>query len=142
MALRPFTQAWVDAFRDAIESSESYREAAQGWLWPLALVMEPAPELGFPRAVGILLELERGRCHGARVVVGDDVDAPFVIRGEYAVWKEIMLGELDPVAAVMHRRLRLDGSLTTMIRHARAAKELTACAAAVPTLFPDETPAP
>lgn len=135
--LRPFTAEWAAAFRDAIDASVAYRDAAQRWTWPLALVLDAAPALGYAGDTAILLDLDRGRCRSASVSTGV-VTAPFVVRGEYDAWKQIIRGELDPIMAITRKRLRLKGSLATIMLHARSAKLLVGCAAAVPTSFPDE----
>lgn len=137
--MRPFTEPWAAAFCDAINASRAYFDSAQHWTWPLALVLDPAPGLGYPQGAGILLELDRGRCNGASVHEADKVSAPFVVRGEYATWIQIIKGELDPITAITRKRLQLEGSLATIMLHARSAKILVSCATLVPTTFPHET---
>jgi putative sterol carrier protein len=139
MPLLPFTQPWADAFRDAINGDAGYRAAGAGWAWPLALVLEPVAEYGYPAGGAVQLELSRGQCDGARAVEPAAVTAPYALRGDYAAWKSIVRGELDPVTAVMTRRLTLaSGSLTTLMMHTRSAKALVECARHVDTAFPDE----
>lgn len=125
---RPFSSEWAAAFRDAIEADAAYRETATKWTWPVALVLDAAPELGYAEPVAVELALDRGRCHGAEIRPLETVTAPFVLRAPYATWKQVMLGE----------RIAVQGSLTTLMLHARSAAALCACARAVPTLFPDE----
>lgn len=136
---RPFTQPWADAFRSVINGNPDYRAVAGGWNWPLALVLESAPDLGYPDDIAIRLELGSGNCHEARVVTPAEADAPYVLRGPYPVWKRIVRGELDAIAAVVKQELALEGRLHTLVMHARWAKALVACAQQVPTDFPDET---
>ncbi len=138
MTHRPFTAAWADAFRSVIESDDAYRNAAAKWTWPVALVLSPAPEFGFPDAVAVELQLDRGRCHAAQVVAADAVTAPLALTAPYPVWKSIVRGELDPIAGVTRGKIAVRGSLATLMMHARAATALVACAKAVPTEFPDE----
>ena len=135
---RPFTAAWAEAFHAAIEGDETYRSAAAKWTWPVALVLAPAPEFGYPESIAVELQLERGRCHGAQVVAADAVTAPLALTAPYAVWKSIVRGELDPIAGVTRGKIAVRGSLATLMMHARAATALVACAKAVPTEFPDE----
>lgn len=135
---RPFTPEWASAFRDAVEADAHYREVAARWTWPVALVMDAAPELGYAEAVAIELTLDRGRCHGAAILHPDALTAPFVLRAPYAIWKQVMLGALDPLAGVTRGRIGVKGSLTTLMLHARSAAALCKCAQAVPTRFPDE----
>lgn len=137
--LLPFTQPWADAFCAAIESDADYRAASQSWRWPLALVLEAKPELGFAEDVAVELALDRGHCASARAVAARDVTAPYVLRGGYDAWKRVVRGELDPVLAVTTGKLRLvKGALTTLMLHSRSARALVACARNVPTRFPDE----
>lgn len=137
-ALRPFTPAWAEAFHAAIEADEPYRIAAAKWTWPVALVLSPAPEHGFPESVAVELQLDRGRCHGVQIVSADAVTAPIALTAPYAVWKSIVRGELDPIVGVTRGKIAVRGSLATLMMHARAATALVACAKAVPTAFPDE----
>ena len=136
---RPFTQPWADAFCAALQADPAYHDAARGWPWPVALVLDARPELGYPADVAVELALDRGACHGARVLSPDASTAPIALAASYDVWKEIQLGGLEPVPAVMSGRLRLArGSLMTLMMHVGAATALVACARQVPTAFPDE----
>lgn len=138
MGHRPFTAEWADAFRTAILSDEGYRRAAAAWTWPVALVLDPAPALGYPDAVAVELMLDRGDCSAASIRAADALSAPFVLSAPYAVWKLVVTGALDPVVGVTHGKIKVRGSLTTLMLNARAASALCACARAVPTSFPDE----
>jgi putative sterol carrier protein len=135
MTLLPFTTPWAEALCAAINSDESYRTAARGWTWPVALVLAADARLGFPEDVAIELQLDRGDCSGASVMSPVDVTAPFVLRADYATWKDVVLGVLDPLVAVTKGRVTLTGKLTTLLLHARAAKAMVACAQRVPTQF-------
>ena len=135
---RPFTQPWADELRAVINDDADYRAAAKGWKWPLALVLDPTASLGYPEAVAVRLDLEGGDCRDARILPAGELDAPFILRGPYGVWKRIVRAELDPMAAVVMQELSLEGNLHTMLVHAKSAKALVACAQRVPTIYPDE----
>jgi len=136
---RPFTQAWADAVRDIINDDAHYRAVAADWSWPVALVLEAIPEFGYASDAAVRFALDRGTCTAAAVVDSARLDAPFVLRARYAVWKRIVLGITDPVIALLLRQVTLTGSLSTLMLHAGAAKALVACARRVPTEFPDES---
>ena len=138
MPHRPFTQPWADAYCTAINGNAAHRAIAQGWIWPLALVLAAQPDLGYPEDIGIQLELNRGDCSAARVVTPGEITAPFALRGTYATWKRIVRGEFSPIAAVIKGDLKLTGSLATLVQHTNTAKALVACAQLVDTVFPDE----
>jgi hypothetical protein len=137
---RIFTPEWAAALRDAINAPTGDREPVRAWVWPVALVMVRAPELGYPDDVAVLLELRRGECIAAKVLPAGEVTAPFIIRGDYDTWRRVVVGELDPVTAIVGNRLHLEGSLITLMANARAARTLVGRATAVPTDFPDPPP--
>lgn len=139
MPLEPFTPEWAAAIKDAINASEAYRRAGHGWRWPIALVLEAHPDLGIHEDVAVVLELDRGRCRAARVVHGGKTPADYVLRGSYGVWKALVRGRMEPIAALVRGRIRLvHGSLARLLLHARAANALVRVAASVDMVFPDE----
>lgn len=139
MGHRPFTVEWAAALRAEISASAAYRAAAAKWTWPMALVLEATPELGYPEAVAVELELHRGECRGAQIRTADAVSAPFVLRAAYVTWKAVATGTLDPLVGVARGLIKVHGSLTTLLMHASAATALCGCAQGVATRFPDET---
>jgi putative sterol carrier protein len=137
-ALLPFTPEWADRFREAINNDARYRAESKRWTWPLALILDAAPALGFDADVAIDLELKGGTCNAARIVPAAATKAPFKFRGPYGIWKRIVRGELDPVMAATRGELHFEGSLVTLLMHVASARALVACAQQVPTRFPDE----
>ncbi len=141
MTSPPFTQSWADAFRDAVNGDVSYRQAGLQWQSPLAFVLDDGAPVGLIGPVALGLTLDRGRCNTARIMSPDACTAPFVFRADYGTWKEVMSGALDPVAAVMHGKVRLTGNMVALMMHSHAVTALVRCAQAVPTSFPDQSPA-
>ncbi|HEU5262119.1 MAG TPA: SCP2 sterol-binding domain-containing protein [Gemmatimonadales bacterium] len=131
---------WVSAYGAAINASEGYRAASAQWTHgPVALVVNPQPEIGIAEPVGIWLDLDRGACREAKVVAQGQADrAPFVISGDYAHWKKVIRKELGPIAGIMQRKLALKGSLAIVVRFVKSAEELVQAATRVPTRFLDE----
>src|SRR2546421_9709505 len=91
---------WVSAYGTEINASESYRTASKEWTHgAVALVVNPQPEIGIAKPVGIWLDLERGLCREAKVVSQTEAEqAPFVITGDYGQWKRVIRKELGPIA--------------------------------------------
>lgn len=137
-ALTPFTVEWAEALRRTIDSDPEYRRVGSGWKWPIALVMNATPALGFAVDVVVELTLNGGACTAARIITIPEIAAPFVLRADYAVWKELAQGTLDPLVALTSRRIVLTGSLPKLLFHAKAVRALVACAQRVPTKFPDD----
>ncbi len=136
----PFpSEAWTQAFAEAVEANPDYREAGRDWTHgKVAMVVEPDPARGIEKEVGMVLDVHEGHCRGARYVQdGDNDDAAFVIRASFDVWREVIEGGLDPTQAMMMGKLQLTrGHLPTMIKYVESSKQLVLSARRVPTQWP------
>jgi putative sterol carrier protein len=140
MAVFP-SDEWLRIYRDRINGSAEYRQAASAWEGAIAFVFETEPDRGVPEDLWAILDLWHGTCRDARMVTAEEgARAPYVIRAPYTRWKEVLAGELDPVRGMMQGKLKLRGDLPTIIRHVRAANELVHLTTTVPTEFLDEPP--
>src|SRR5262245_50526537 len=112
MAFRFPSPEWGAAYRDAINTSDQRAVGATWTHGPLALVVRKAPSLGLEQDHAFWLELDRGQCREVRsVTVEESAKAPFVVAGDYARWCELIRRELEPVRALMHRKLELTGNV-------------------------------
>jgi putative sterol carrier protein len=131
---------WAAEFKKQVQGSTAYQQAAATWTFgPVALLTRADPALGLPEDVGMWLDIDRGHCSDVRVVPRAEAEkAPFCISGEYARWKSVLRNELDPVKAMMQKKLELKGQMTTIVKYVNASKALVECATRVPTAFLDE----
>ncbi len=131
---------WAAEFKKQVQGSTAYKQAAATWTFgPVALVTKADPAIGLPEDIGMWLDIERGNCSDVRVVPKAEAEkAPFCISGEYARWKSVLRKELDPIKAMMQKKLELKGQMTTIVKYVNASKELVECATRVPTKFLDE----
>ena len=138
MAVFP-SDEWLHIYRERINASTEYREAASTWEGDIGFVFEAEPDKHVPVDLWAWLDLWHGECRGARMVTpGDGHKAPYVIRAPYTRWKDVLMGDLDPVKGMMQGKLKLQGDLPTIIRYVRAANELVHLTGSVPTEFLDE----
>jgi ribonucleoside-diphosphate reductase beta chain len=126
-----FTESWLERWRDELNASDTYRRAARHWAWPVVLVVQRDPEAGLHEERSVHLDLDHGTCRAVRIAsVADRTAAPYVIEGDAKTWERILHRELDPVMALMQRKLHLaKGGLLALTRHLKAARELVAAAA-------------
>lgn len=130
---------WLMDYKDRINASEAYREAAATWEGDLCYVIEAEPDKNVPDDVWAWVDLWHGECRDAKIVTPEEGErSRFIIRAPYSRWKEVIRGELDPVKGMMQGKLKLKGDLPTIVRHVKAANELVNVAASVPTDFPDD----
>jgi putative sterol carrier protein len=141
MALFP-SDAWLETYRQRINASDGYREAAATWEGDVAFLFQAEPDRGVPGDLWAWLDLWHGECRAARMVAADEGRASqYVISAPYSRWKEVLAGDLDPVKGMMQGKLKLNGDLPTIIRYVRAANELVLLTTSVPTEYLDEQPA-
>ena len=133
------SEEWTEAWRVALSNDPAYREAGKPWRFgSVAMVVQSDPANGVERDAGMILDVDRGECHGARFVedVDDSVEAEFVIVASYACWKEVIERKLDPIKGMMEGKLKLArGHLPTIIRFVESSRQLVVSACKVPTDF-------
>ena len=134
-----FTAAWAEAWRAALNASETYRRAAASWEGAVALVMHADRAAGIAERRAVFVDLWRGTCRASRVATRDDLAAAaFVFEAGAAAWRELLAARLSPVMALMSGQLALTrGSLFTLMPYAAAADALMATAARVQSTFPE-----
>ncbi|NIR45370.1 MAG: R2-like ligand-binding oxidase [Gemmatimonadetes bacterium] len=126
-----FTGRWVARWAAELNASERYRQAAASWEWPVVFVLDDDSGPTGPRQV--FLDLWHGSCRAARPASeADRAAAPYVIAAPEAVWRELLTGDLDPLIALLHRKLEVrQGSVLKLTRYAAAAREMVAAAARI-----------
>lgn len=133
------SEGWLSEYRDAINASDAYKEAADTWEGDITYWIEAEPALGVTEDVFAWMDLWHGECRDARIVSEDDgLKAAYVIIAPYSRWKEVIRGELDAIKGMLQGKLKLRGDLTTVARYTAAAEELVKIAGTIPTEFPDE----
>jgi putative sterol carrier protein len=133
------TDEWFQVFIDAVNASEAYAEYAATWEGDAVLQIEAEPDNGVPEDVYGLLDLWHGACRGGGVVEAERAaSAEFVIRAPYSRWKDVILGDLEPIKGLTQGKLRVRGDLPKILRYVRATQELAYIAGEVDTTFPDD----
>jgi putative sterol carrier protein len=132
----PFaTDAWIRRLGDECNNSEAYREAARNWEGDLYFIVEPEGQLQEP--VYMYIDLYHGRCRQAFVPEDYTTLTPeFLISGPVSAWKEIADKKMDPIKALLTRKLSLKGNMAKVMRHVRAANALMDCSTSFETEFP------
>lgn len=139
MAYKFPSSEWVEALKEAINNSEDYRSAAKTWEGDFFFVIEPDATTTLTEPVTLYMDLWHGECRDAYVVENpaEHKQPEFVISAPFAVWKQVVTAELDPIQALMTRKLKLKGNLMKIMRSVKAANELVRCCTMVPTEFPE-----
>ena len=139
VAVDAFSNEWAQQFKDEINRSTVYRQAARGWRWTVGLVVEAEPNRNFPESRGIVMDLVEGEARDIKVGSADEARAcDFVITAPYSRWKQVATKELDATRGMLQGKLKLKGDLPTIVRYTRASQEMTEATTRIPVEFPDE----
>ena len=141
MAVWP-SEEWMAVYRDRINESAEYREAAHDWEGAVVYHFQAEPDKHLGEDVYGLFDLWHGECREARRVTAEEASgAQFLISAPYSVWKQVMKKEIEPIRALMQGRLKMKGDLAKAVRYTKASLLLQDIAASVPdTEFLDELP--
>jgi putative sterol carrier protein len=135
------SEEWTEAYKNALNNNRAYREAGKPWTFgAVAMIVRCDLSLGIEHDVGMILDVHRGECRGARFVerIGDPEEAAFVIVASYERWRDVIEGRLDPIKGMMEGKLKLTkGHLPTIIRFIESSRQLVMSASRVPTEFAD-----
>jgi putative sterol carrier protein len=130
---------WIDELVHRINGSSEYRQAADRWEGDISFVVGAEPDKGLAEDVWVWLDLWHGECRGGRIVSPDEgASARYIIRAPYTRWKDVVRGRLDPVKGMMQGKLKVQGDLSAIVRHVRAASELVHLTTTIPTQFIDD----
>ena len=96
--------------------------AGRGWRGDFGVVIEA--EAGkLDEHFVVWLRPEEGRVAELRVLVDpddlDEFEPAYRLSAPYSVWKGILLGSVDPVEAIVKRRLRVEGDVQPILERMR-----------------------
>lgn len=130
---------WVQAFKEAIQNSPSYKEAAKTWEGDVTLVIKADSQVGMDEDRYLYMDLWHGDCRDMRLVSKEEGEsAKFVITASYDRWGQVARGELEPIKGMMQGKLKLKGNLPYIVRYVKASKELITCTSKIPARFPSK----
>jgi hypothetical protein len=131
--------AWLGAIVAALNRHPDLAKAMSGLGADAGAVVER--DAGFPREVAAYGRNVGGRVE-ARLLEDPDelleLEPAYVFRAPYRLWKQLLLGTLDPVKAAVSGKLKVEGDLERLVRQAGFRYVTDAALREVETRFPDE----
>ena len=128
---------WATAFKEEVNRSAVYAEAAKAWEGAINFVIDDLPDSqGHP--VMLWIDLWHGGCRDAQLVNPlQPIEAPYTIHAPLANWKKVITKKLGPTQAMVSGQLRVKGNLAHILKYVKAAQELVECATRIETEFPN-----
>jgi len=133
----PFpSNEWLQVLVDVLNSDERYAEVAKNWEGDMTVVIEPEDEderQDLP--VAVYIDLWHGKCRSARFIHMEKEefpDAAFTLRARIDHIEQLFTGQLDPIQAMMTRRLRVHGNMAYMLRNVPTVLDFVRCCQKIP----------
>jgi putative sterol carrier protein len=137
MMAYPFpSEEWLQALVEVLNSDERYAEVAKNWEGDMTVVIEA--EDGGERPdlpVAVYVDLWHGKCRSARFIDMEKEELPdvaFTLRARIDHIQKLFTGQLDPIQAMMTRRLRVEGNMAYMLRNVPTVLDFVRCCQMVP----------
>ncbi|MGQ0536691.1 MAG: SCP2 sterol-binding domain-containing protein [Methanobacteriota archaeon] len=125
---------WMKQFREAVNASPAYAEAAKDWEGDFVFVIEP--DATFKETKYYWVDLWHGKCRDVQELSDlSQKKAEFEYKGPYGNWKKLIKKELDPIQSLMTGKFKLKGNMAKVMRATRAAQELVNSVTKVETEF-------
>jgi putative sterol carrier protein len=134
MAYKFPSAEWLQAFKDKLNGDQQYARVAHKWEGDLVFNIEPDGPLTEPML--LYLDLWHGKCRRAFVVEEDQKDEikpAFVLSAPYEYFLRVLTGNLDPMQAMITRKLRVKGSMAYMMRNVPVVLDFVRCAQEIDT---------
>jgi putative sterol carrier protein len=130
------SQEWMDSLMEVLNSDERYAEVAANWEGDLVVTIEPDGGTQDDHLPMMLyLDLWHGRCREVRVIDPGREKIPhakFVLRATRGNIVKIFSGDLDPIQAMLTRRLKVEGDMAYMLRNVPTVLDFVRCCRLVP----------
>ena len=128
----PFpSEEWLQALVEVLNTDTRYAKVAKNWEGDIVVVIEPNPDERDDRLPTTLyLDLWHGRCREARVIDPSKEGLPeakFILRSPIKHIIRIFEGELDPMQAMLTRRLQVTGNIGYMLRNVPTVLDFVRC---------------
>jgi|SRR6218665_1589979 len=116
------SKEWCEEAVRLVNEDPERSLAARGWRGDIGVVVDAEPgQLARPFVVYVVTRdclIETPRLLEEPDDL-DEFDPAYLARAPYSVWKQLLQGSLDPVEAVLRRRIAVKGDLQQLIERLR-----------------------
>lgn len=125
--------SWLNLLEDKLNNDNRYNQVARNWEGDLIFDIQPAGALTQPLLM--YLDLWHGKCRKVEYApsLTQYPKPTFILRSPYNNFTEILLGKLDPMTAMMTSKLKVEGSLTYMMRNVPTVLDFVRCCREITT---------
>jgi putative sterol carrier protein len=121
------SEDWVNELCAKLNGDQRYAKIASNWEGDVVFDIEPSGALEQPTK--IYLDLWHGKCRQAVLLNAEDDQAvAFNLQAPFDNFVRILLNELDPMQAMLTRKLKVKGSMAYMMRNVPVVLDFVRCA--------------
>lgn len=117
---------WVSSLSDKLNTDPKYAQVARKWEGDILFLVEPGGPL--QRSINYYLDLWHGKCRDAYVVEQiQNLRPAFTLRAPYNNYIQILKGDLDPMQAMLTRKLSVQGNMAVLMRNIPTVLDFVRC---------------
>ena len=118
---------WLKELENKLNTDERYAQIASKWEGDMCFVIEPDGNL--QETFVMYLDLWHGKCRST--AAGTDpalYKSAFTLKAGYGNFARVIKGELDPMQALLTRKLDLKGNMAVIMRSVPTVLDFVRCA--------------
>jgi len=118
---------WLNGLCEKLNDDLKYASIAAKWEGDLTIVIEPTGNLKEP--LYYYLDLWHGKCRRVAILSKSEDEKPvFILTTTYDNIVLILKGKLDPMQAMLTRKLKVQGNMAIMMRSVPVVLDFVRCA--------------
>lgn len=123
---------WLQAFQQKLNADAHYAQVAKTWEGDMYFIIEP--EGALKERMVMYLDLWHGSCRQVEIVNNLEAHSPaFTLKAGYVNFARVLKGELDPMQAMLTRKLDVKGNMAVMMRNVPTVLDFVRCAREITT---------
>jgi putative sterol carrier protein len=128
------TPEWLPALVEKLNNDPKYAQVARNWEGDMLVQIDPGGDL--KDRVIYYLDLWHGKCRGAYPLEDQKtVKAAFILKAPYESYVRLLKGELEPMQALLTRKLGLNGNMAVLMRNVPTVLDFVRCCREVTDAF-------
>ena len=120
------SEAWISDLKDKLNTDPKYAQVARNWESDLLVQVEPGGAV--TERITYYLDLWHGKCRDAYALdASAEKKAVFVLKAPYGNYKQVIKGDLDPMQAMLTRKLSVQGNMAVLMRNIPTVLDFVRC---------------
>jgi putative sterol carrier protein len=128
---------WLQALKEKLNSDAKYAQVASKWEGEIVFCIEPGGPI--KKSMIFFTDLWHGKCRDAFMIENEtqlkELSPAYILTSSYQSFVRVLKGQLDPMQAMITRKLKVQGSMGYMMRNVPTVLEFVRCAKEIETEF-------